>query len=511
MPVTSQIERGHAIEHVGASAFRLSLGGPSAGGRTPRYLRERRLGREIERLVERAAQRGRVQADGVNARGVQIVQGTAHEGPTNPATSERLVHQHHGDPRHRAEPAGRHGAGRDAVELGDETTVRLQVEQAPPVSLDLVPAGLILQTHAQRDIGRRHRRGCGAPFQYSLAHILTGLNNSIAVAPACRCYSMRDMQATTLASSRTIPMRLDFEGGQLMATVDKPRKKRIFIASAQADVAQVQKAMQQFDLDAVTLDQLATPGTTWVDSLHRCLNDADMVIGIMGDRRKDTNVFFELGVASALNKPTLLFITPDYPIDHIPPSGIPYLRMDLRNEDAVMFGLKQALSLSPRDPISQPAEGFATRPIGPLADQLLAKLAQAGPRDFEDLIYDAIKASGATTIARGSEGEDRGIDFAVWSSDLEPTITNPLLIECKSSLRNQSDLNEAIGRMFRALEAIPGGWGIVLYKEAGRTSKAAPRSLPVAFVSAEDFISGLRDTGLAEYVRKLRNSAFHGS
>ena len=46
-----------------------------------------------------------------------------------------------------------------------------------------------------------------------------------------------------------------------MTAADKPRKKRIFIASSQADVAEVQKAMQQFDLDAVTLDQTATPGT----------------------------------------------------------------------------------------------------------------------------------------------------------------------------------------------------------------------------------------------------------
>lgn len=295
-----------------------------------------------------------------------------------------------------------------------------------------------------------------------------------------------------------------------MTAVDKPRKKRIFIASSQADVAEVRKAMRHFDLEAVTLEQGATPGTSWVDSLHRCVNDADMVIGIMGDRRKDTNVFFELGVASALNKPTLLFITPDYPIDLIPPSGIPYLRMDLRNEDAVIFGLKQALSLSPRDRIHQPVEGFTTRPIGPVADQLLAKLAQTSPSEFEELIYDAIKASGAPTIAHGREAEDKGIDFAVWSSDLEPTITNPLLIQCKLSLRNQSDVNEAIGRMFRALESIPNGCGIVLYKEAGKVSKAAPRSLPVVFVSAEEFINGLRDTGLAEYVRKLRNTAFHG-
>jgi hypothetical protein len=234
-----------------------------------------------------------------------------------------------------------------------------------------------------------------------------------------------------------------------------------------------------------------------------------MVIGIMADRRKDTSVFFELGVASALNKPTLLFITPDYPIDLIPPSGIPYLRMDLRNEDAVMFGLKQALSLSTRDRIHRPAEGYTTRPIGPVADQLLAKLPQTNPREFEDLIYAAVQASGAPTIARGSKTEDQGVDFAVWSSDLEPTIANPLLIECKSSLSNQSDVNEVIGRMFRALEAIHNGWGIVLYKEA-KVPKAAPRSLPVIFVSAEQFINALRDTGLAEYVRKLRNTAVHG-
>jgi hypothetical protein len=258
------------------------------------------------------------------------------------------------------------------------------------------------------------------------------------------------------------------------------------------------------------LEQAAMPGTSWLDSLHRCVNDADMVVGIMGDRRKDTNVFFELGVASALNKPTLLFLTSDYPIELVPPSGIPYLRMDLRNEDAVIFGLKQVLSLSPRDRIHQPAEGFTTRPIGPVADQLLAKLPHTSPREFEDLIYEAIKASGAPTIARGNETEDKGIDFAVWSNDLEPTITNPLLIECKSSLRTQSDVNEAIGQMFRALEAIHNGCGIVLYKEAGKVPKAVPTSLPVVFVSAEQFINGLRDTGLAEYVRKLRNTAFHG-
>jgi hypothetical protein len=297
-----------------------------------------------------------------------------------------------------------------------------------------------------------------------------------------------------------------------MVVADKTRKKRVFIASSQADSGEVQKAMKSFDIDAVTLEQGATPGTTWVQSLYRCVNGADMVIGIMGDRRKDANVFFELGVASALKKPTLVFINRDYPSEIVPPSGIPYLRMDLRNEDALMFGLNQMMSLSAsdRNGVDSPAEGFTTQPIGPVADQLLAKLSQTGPREFEDLIYEAIKASGASTIARGSKIEGQGMDFAVWSSDLEPTISNPLLIECKSSLDTQSQVNEVIGRMFRALEAIPNGCGIVLYKEAGNVSRSAPKSLPVFFVSADEFISRLRDVGLSEYVCDLRNKASHG-
>jgi hypothetical protein len=295
-----------------------------------------------------------------------------------------------------------------------------------------------------------------------------------------------------------------------MPVAEKPRKKRVFIASSQADAGQLRKAMEHFDLDAVTLEQADTPGTTWVESLHRCVDDADLVIGIMGDRRKAFNVVFELGIASALNKPTLLFITPDYPIELVPPSGIPYLRMDLRNEDAVTFGLNQALALTPRDRLLRSAEGFKTRPIGSAADELVAKLERTSETELEDLIYEALKASGAPTIARGRKVEDTEVDFAVWSSDLEPAIANPLLIECKLNLHNQGDVDQLIGRMIRALRPIPNGCGLVLYREAGRVVIVPPQFVAIHFLSAEEFLNGLRDVGLAKYVRSLVNGAVHG-
>lgn len=296
-----------------------------------------------------------------------------------------------------------------------------------------------------------------------------------------------------------------------MAIAHETRRKRVFIASSRDASAEVRKAIRHFDLDAVTLDRSAAPGTTWVESLHRCVDEADLVIGIMADRRQETNVLFELGVASAMNKPTLLFVSPDYPLDQLPPSGLPYLRTNLLDEEAVIFGVKQALSLSTRERGRPPAAQFSTHPLGPVADQLLARLEAASGIDLEDLIHDALEASGVPTIARGSGDDDLGVDLAAWSRDFEPTIANPLLIECKSRLHSRADVDRAVGQMLRGLQSIPSGFGIVLYKEGAEPPFPAPRNLPVAFVSAEDFLNSLRDTGLAQYVRRLRNDDAPGA
>lgn len=294
-----------------------------------------------------------------------------------------------------------------------------------------------------------------------------------------------------------------------MTTTEATQKKRVFIASSPAEFAEVRAAFELFDVELVTVEHSATPGTSWVQSLQRCIHGVDLVIGIIADRWKSTQAWFEMGVASALGKPTFLFLAPGLPIDLIPPSGIPYLRIDFSNEQSVRFGIQQVLSLSWNEDARQFNEGFTTHPIGMVADEILAKLTDASGRELELLIYEAVKASGAVHIAVAPEADDRGIDIAVWSNDLEPTIANPLLIECKTSLRSQADVNEAIGRMYRALSPIQNGCGLVIYKEAREVPTIASGAYPIVFISAEEFIHGLRSTGLAEFVRKLRNVAVH--
>jgi nucleoside 2-deoxyribosyltransferase len=254
-----------------------------------------------------------------------------------------------------------------------------------------------------------------------------------------------------------------------------PEKRRVFIAASNSDTEEIQKALHQYGLVAVTINKDAVAGSTWVASLHKCVQESDMVVGIMGDRKRDTNVFFELGVASALNKPALLLIPQDYPPELIPPSGIPYLRTDLRNQNSIKFSLEQMLSIHPREGPFKVAESSQSRPIGALADQLLEKLPKVDSHELEDLVYEAVKASGVSSISRGRGTEDKEIDLAVWSNDLEPIVANPLIIECKLNLRNQSDVNEVIGRIFKALDMIQYGFGLVIYREANPlVTKATP-------------------------------------
>lgn len=295
-----------------------------------------------------------------------------------------------------------------------------------------------------------------------------------------------------------------------MIVANEPRRRRVFVAGSLPDAVQLRKAVREPNLDVVTLDEAATPGTSWVESLHRCLDDADMVIGIVGDRSQDRNVLFEMGVASGLNKPAILFVAPDYPAEHIPPSGLPYLRIDLRDEDSLRFGLKQMLSLEPRDRSRTASAGFTTCPIGASADHFLATLAQATSEEFELLIRMVIEATGAITLARGRDFEGDGVDLTVWSNDFEPTVATPLLIVSRLQLDSQTVVDAAIGQISRALAPIRNSYGLVLYRDLYQPEPITG-SLAMAFVSAADFIENLRSRGLAEYVRKLRNASGRGS
>jgi hypothetical protein len=311
-------------------------------------------------------------------------------------------------------------------------------------------------------------------------------------------------------------------GGSDMASKKSPattkaRSKRpsAFISAPfTVDTTPLVRAVEGRGIEAIRLDELGA-GLSISDLLRQSMGRADYVIAVIGDA-PNANVWYELGMASGMEKPVLLLAS-HHGLLPFAASGLPYLTADLGNEKAIEFGLDQLLSAPKARVTPQSAADRETHPIGPSADRLLEKL-----RDYResgtsletqivDVVYAAIKEGGVSTLSRESRGEEsRAADLAVWSGDFEPWIGNPLVIEVKKTLTGSKDLEQTMQRLSAVLDETRSPYGLLLYLAAKPAVLYAASFDPrVMVMSVEDFIIGLRDSGLGDLLRRTRNHIAH--
>ncbi len=114
------------------------------------------FGHEPELLVDGSAAGRGVEPRGLHAAPVEIFQGVFRQSRADAPAADPLVDQQHGDPADRAKNAVGDRAHGLAVQLGHEAAVGLEVQEASPVGLGLVEAGLLSQAHPQRHVGSGH-------------------------------------------------------------------------------------------------------------------------------------------------------------------------------------------------------------------------------------------------------------------------------------------------------------------------------------------------------------------
>lgn len=215
--------------------------------------------------------------------------------------------------------------------------------------------------------------------------------------------------------------------------------RRCFIsAPADVAVAPLIAALKARGWEPFVLSDVATLGVSLTEAVQDAIRRADVVIALFGeDTSSSPNTAFEVGFAVALEKPVLLFVSPgaDVPSDL---RSFLYVQADPGNMGAVVLALdnldRYTGQLYPeKSPLSTAA------PLGQYADYLLDEartLRHAPAAKFEDLVRRAIEASGALAVA--SPAPDRGFDIGVWSDDLDAIGGNPLLIELKHHVNEQS-------------------------------------------------------------------------
>jgi hypothetical protein len=236
-------------------------------------------------------------------------------------------------------------------------------------------------------------------------------------------------------------------------------------------------ALRQRGIRVVVPESLE-PGAEFGAQVLNLIADADLVIGVLTHAKRSEWVLFELGLAWGRGKRVVLFAPPDNV--HLPSNmrGLLAVRSSPSNREAVAFTLDQLLA-APEPALTPVSPAKETRPLGPTAEAYLrmARGAQVSPAGLEELVARTLRVAGVDVVTH-SERRDLGVDLAIWSDGLQPSVGNPLLVEIKGQLPSFKAAAEAAQRLSKYVAAAGGLWGLLLYREGPDDLRALPPNVP---------------------------------
>jgi hypothetical protein len=296
-------------------------------------------------------------------------------------------------------------------------------------------------------------------------------------------------------------------------TTEKPKRSAFIAAPPSVDTTGLRRVLERLGVRGFTADEVAVPGSALADVLREAIRGADIVVALVDGGAHSANVFYELGLARALDKRALVVVDSDEALPLVTSVGAPYLRTGLDNLQAIEFGVTQVLRAPHHGAGASPTGAKPTRPLGPRADELIERLRGdlgAHPeRALQEIVLQALQESGVSA-AFASSGTGPGAEIAVWSEDLEPWIANPLFIELRGALRDRGELDEALRQLSRSMTAAHVPWALLLYLRADVDGAGACPFPHILVLSAEEFLRSLRETGFGQVVRGLRDRRVHG-
>lgn len=256
-------------------------------------------------------------------------------------------------------------------------------------------------------------------------------------------------------------------------------------------------------------------GSDWASEIQRQILEADLVIGILPEGRQSPWILFELGQAWALGRQILLIASPKS--DTVPYSlqRVLVLRTEPDNREAIDFALDQLLAApAPETARPETKKVFITHNFDVDVADFISRLDQTlitkNAHEFETVVADAIRNSGADLVVKGPSRES-GADIAVWSDVLEPFVGNPLVIETKMRIPSRETVDSA-SRQLRSYMAASGTrWSLLVYGEGPDVDDKLWRNLPpnILVIPARRLIESLRTQAFPEIVRDLRNRRVH--
>jgi hypothetical protein len=292
------------------------------------------------------------------------------------------------------------------------------------------------------------------------------------------------------------------------------RGRSAFIAApAFLNTAVVRKVLEDEGVRTFAADELQPAGRPLPQIITEGIAEADMLVALVDATARSNSVFFEIGVAQGMNKPSLLILPTNVPGTAFDLTGMPYLRTQPDDETALRFGLSRFLAAPHHGSGRTDSEAPETRPIGERVNGLLAKIRSGESvteRALMAVLTEALTDSGVEARSELHGAEDRGADIAVWSEDLSPWVGNPLRIEVRNALLTKSQAREAVRQVRRSADMASVRWVLLLYLRATEEAAQILKSSPILAMPIGDFLEQLRSSSFGEVIRRLRNETVHG-
>jgi hypothetical protein len=288
------------------------------------------------------------------------------------------------------------------------------------------------------------------------------------------------------------------------------RQQCFISAPAGTDLKTLRQVLTELNVEWIDASVL-NPRIPVSNAVREAMQHASFVCGVLTQQHDNTNVVFELGMSTALNRPTFLLMEPSVKIAHRL-EYLPYARVELNDPAKLRFHLqtflKHVLTIKVL-PVTPPSEPALKPEPESLARALKASYT-ANAADLEHLVAMLFEASGAVVSA--SDNPDRGVDLALWIDSLPSSIGNPVLVEVKSGRLSQAQLDEAESTLRNYLVSAGANVGILLYRDTRgtrfpQTREAWPLVWRLDFDGLVDLLT--RGAFERELVR-FRNVALHG-
>ncbi len=256
-----------------------------------------------------------------------------------------------------------------------------------------------------------------------------------------------------------------------MPTAAQARSRRTLVGfishSALRDISAIRRLLDEAGVQV--RDSFGLPSASVItEGVVSDIRDAYFLIGILD--AEAARVFFEIGFASALQKPVLLISDPGIS----PPFDIAQHRLvtaGIEDSEILKLTIRGFLKeLESKRPHKRPRTRSGLEPrqqnTAAVRDALHAiqKLRQqASESELSRTTSELLKAAGVTAVEEFGGTREVGADFAVWIDALTTTFGNPILIELKAENLDQARWNSAHEQVARALGDSGARLGLLLY------------------------------------------------